>query len=114
MSLCGGTDTTNNIIGRLENVEAFHLKAFADKTAQYWHDNLVDKFSKYTFFFKYIFFINCYIFSEFENILKNIKWPNLGLANDGFNPSKDACNKIAILSEYLFMVQRFLIFFKFC
>lgn len=44
-------------------------------------------------------------FSDFENLLRNIKWPNLGHVIDSFNPSKDALNKLQSLAEYLFLVQ---------
>lgn len=46
LSLCGEPDSTNSVIGRLEYVEARHLKAFAVKTAVYWYQVLVEKFSK--------------------------------------------------------------------
>lgn len=44
-------------------------------------------------------------FSEFETLLRSIKWPNLGHLVDSFNPSKDALNKLQSLAEYLFLVQ---------
>lgn len=44
--LCDEVDSTNSVIGRLEYVEARHLKAFAEKTAVYWYTVLVEKFSK--------------------------------------------------------------------
>jgi len=44
-------------------------------------------------------------FSEFETILRNIKWPNLGHVVDTFNPTKDALNKLSSLAEFLFLVQ---------
>lgn len=48
LSLSGEVHSSNSIIGRLEMVEAFHLKSFALRTAIYWHDVLKDKFSKYS------------------------------------------------------------------
>lgn len=47
LSLYGGPDSPNNIIGRLENVEAYHLKSYAEGTAVYWFSVIKDKFSKW-------------------------------------------------------------------
>lgn len=46
LSLSGEANSSNSIIGRLENVEAYHLKSYAERTAVYWYDILVEKFSK--------------------------------------------------------------------
>lgn len=46
LSLYGGPDSANSIIGRLENVEAHNLKSYADRVAVYWYDVLKEKFSK--------------------------------------------------------------------
>lgn len=46
LSLYGGTDSSNSIIGRIENVEALNLKSYAERTAVYWYDVLKEKFSK--------------------------------------------------------------------
>lgn len=46
LSLYGGSDSTNSIIGRLENVEAQNLKTYAERTAIYWYEILKEKFSK--------------------------------------------------------------------
>lgn len=43
--------------------------------------------------------------ADFDGILKNIKWPNLGQVIESFNPSKEALNKLSTLAEYLFQVQ---------
>lgn len=45
LSLCGEVNSPNSVIGRLEYVEAKHLKAFAENTAVYWYKVLVEKFS---------------------------------------------------------------------
>lgn len=46
LSLYGGSDSANSIIGRLENVEALNLRSYAERTAIYWYDILKEKFSK--------------------------------------------------------------------
>lgn len=46
LSLYGGSDSPNSIIGRLENVEAQNLKSYAERTAIYWYDILKEKLSK--------------------------------------------------------------------
>jgi RAD50-interacting protein 1 len=48
---------------------------------------------------------NLFIFSDFETLLKSIKWPNLGHVVESFNASKDAISKLQSLAEYLFLVQ---------
>ena len=53
-------------------------------------------------------FINtvCFkFFREFEIVLKNIKWPNLGQVQEVFSPSKDSINKLTSFAEYMFLVQ---------
>ncbi|XP_059615224.1 RINT1-like protein [Phlebotomus argentipes] len=88
LALCGERESSNSIIGRLQNVEAHHLKTFANQTANYWHDILLEKFSK-----------------DFESLLKTIRWPYLGHASEVLNPSKDSMNKLAILAEHLFLIK---------
>lgn len=46
LSLYGGNDSANSIIGRLENVDAQSLKSYAERTAIYWYDILKEKLSK--------------------------------------------------------------------
>lgn len=46
LSLYGGNDSTNSIIGRLEHVEAQNLKLYAERTATYWYEILKEKLSK--------------------------------------------------------------------
>ncbi|XP_055703383.1 RINT1-like protein [Phlebotomus papatasi] len=88
LALCGEKESCNSVIGRLQHVEAPHLKTFANQTASYWHDILLEKFSK-----------------DFESLLKTIRWPYLGHASEVLNPSKDSMNKLTILAEYLFLIK---------
>lgn len=44
--LCGGLNSSDNIVDRLQGVEAAHLKTFATDTAMYWYDVLVEKYSR--------------------------------------------------------------------
>lgn len=44
--LCGGLNSSDNIIDRLQPVEAVHLKSFATETATYWYDLLNEKYSR--------------------------------------------------------------------
>lgn len=44
--LCGGLNSSDNIIDRLEQVEAVHLKSYATETATYWYDVLKEKYSR--------------------------------------------------------------------
>lgn len=88
LSLSGSPESTDSVIGRLQDVDAPNLKLYSRKVAIHWHDVIKQKFS-----------------SEFETILKNIKWPNLGHMVESFNPTKDAINKLATLAEHLFLVQ---------
>lgn len=88
LSLSGSPESSDSVIGRLQDVDAPHMKLYARRMALYWHDIIKDKLS-----------------TEFESILKTIKWPNLGHVIDSFNPSKDALNKLQSLAEYLFLVQ---------
>lgn len=46
LSLYGGNDSANSIIGRLETVEAQNLRSYAERTAIFWYDILKEKFSK--------------------------------------------------------------------
>lgn len=57
MALCGEHNSTNCIIGRLETINAFHLKSYAIRTAVFWHELLKEKFSKYLYMI-IIFYIN--------------------------------------------------------
>lgn len=93
LSLCGGGDhqSQSSVIGRLRDVEAAHLKDYATKTATYWHDNLLEKFSR-----------------DFEGVLKSIKWPHFANMQvmDQPNVSKEALHRLTTFSEYLFLVRK--------
>lgn len=88
LSLCGSPESTDSVIGRLQDVDAPNLKLYSRQIAIHWHDVIKEKLS-----------------NDFESILKNIKWPNLGHLVDSFNPTKDAINKLTTLAEHLFLVQ---------
>uniref|UniRef100_A0A182PZ79 Chromatin accessibility complex protein 1 n=1 Tax=Anopheles epiroticus TaxID=199890 RepID=A0A182PZ79_9DIPT len=78
----------NSILDRISGIEAPHLKMYARNTAFHWHDVLTAKYS-----------------TEFEALLKTIKWPNMNQTLEQFNPSKDHINKLVLLAEYLFLVK---------
>lgn len=88
LSLSGSPESTDSVIGRLQDVDAPNLKMFSRKVALHWHDIIKEKLS-----------------TDFEAILKTIKWPNLGHMIEAFNPTKDSLNKLTSLAEYLFLVQ---------
>ncbi len=88
LSLSGSPDSTDSVIGRLQDTDAPHLKLYARRVAMHWYELIKEKFS-----------------ADFEATLKNIKWPNLGQIVEVFNPSKEAIIKLTILAEYLFQVQ---------
>ncbi|KAJ6644173.1 RINT1-like protein [Pseudolycoriella hygida] len=85
--LCGGLNSSDNIIDRLRPVEAVHLKAFAAETATYWYNVLSGKYSK-----------------EFEGLLKIIKWP-ITSPFEVNNPHKDVIHKMGVIAEYLFLIK---------
>ncbi|CRK95451.1 CLUMA_CG008920, isoform A [Clunio marinus] len=89
LSLSGSPDSNDSVMGRLKDVDAPHMKLYARRMALYWYDVIKDRLS-----------------SDFEAILKTIKWPNLGhLLEETFNPTKEVINKLQTLAEYLFLVQ---------
>lgn len=88
MSLSGSPDSLDSVIGRLQDVDAPHLKLYARRVALHWYEIIKEKLSV-----------------DFETILRNIKWPNLGQVVEVFNPSKDSLNKLSMFAEYLFQVQ---------
>lgn len=47
LSLNGEMNSNNSIVGRLQNVEAHHMKTYATRTAVYWYENIKEKFSRY-------------------------------------------------------------------
>lgn len=44
--LCGGLNSSDNVVDRLQYVEASHLKSYAAETATYWYDVLIEKYSR--------------------------------------------------------------------
>ncbi|CAO1304372.1 unnamed protein product [Diamesa tonsa] len=88
LSLSGDPNSSSSILGRMQETNAPNLNLYTRSLATHWHTIIKEKLS-----------------IEFENILKNIKWPNLGNLLDNFNPSRDILNKLSSLAEYLFMVQ---------
>lgn len=89
LSLSGSTESTDSVIGRLNDVDAPNLKLYAKRVALHWYEIIKEKLS-----------------ADFEVILKAMKWPNLGHLIEAFNPTKDAINKLTALAEYLFLVQK--------
>ncbi|KAG4075265.1 hypothetical protein HA402_003056 [Bradysia odoriphaga] len=85
--LCGGLNSSDNIIDRLQYVEAVHLKSYAAETATYWYDVLIDKYSR-----------------EFEGLLKIIKWP-ITSPNEVNNTHRDVITKLGVIAEYLFLIK---------
>lgn len=88
LSLNGEMNSNNSIVGRLQNVEAHHMKTYATRTAVYWYENIKEKFS-----------------SELMAVLKQIKWPHKEQVLDTFSPSKENLNKMTTLAEYLFLIR---------
>ncbi|KAG5676779.1 hypothetical protein PVAND_006588 [Polypedilum vanderplanki] len=90
LSLSGSPDASSDssVIGRLQEVEAPNLKMYSRRVALHWHDVIKEKLS-----------------IEFENILKHIKWPNLGHVTESLNPTVENLNKLKSLAEHLFLVQ---------
>lgn len=46
LSLSGSPESTDSVIGRLQDVEAPHMKLYARRMALYWHDIIKTKLSK--------------------------------------------------------------------
>jgi hypothetical protein len=88
LSLSGSPESTDSVIGRLQDVDAPHLKLYARRVALHWYDIIKQKLS-----------------SDFELALKTIKWPKLGNLIEAFSPTKDMLNKLSTLAEHLFLVQ---------
>jgi RAD50-interacting protein 1 len=88
LSLSGSPESTDSVIGRLQDVDTPHLKLYARRVALHWYELIKKKLS-----------------TEFDAVLKNIKWPNLGQVIESFNPSKEALNRLSTLAEHLFLVQ---------
>jgi RAD50-interacting protein 1 len=47
LSLCGCPSSQDSVIGRLQDVDAPHMKLYARRMALYWHDIIRDKLSRY-------------------------------------------------------------------
>ncbi|XP_055379925.1 RINT1-like protein [Condylostylus longicornis] len=88
LSLGGEHSSANSIVGRLENIEARFLKAYAIKSSVYWYNILKEKFS-----------------NDFETTLKAIKWPPQQQVIETFSPSKENMEKLTLLAEYLFLMK---------
>ncbi|XP_050093487.1 RINT1-like protein [Anopheles aquasalis] len=78
----------NSILDRLRGIEAPQLKMYARNTAFHWHEALRAKYS-----------------TEFDALLKKIRWPNLNQSLEQFNPSKEHISKLVQLSEHLFLLK---------
>lgn len=46
LSLSGSPESSDSVIGRLQDVDAPHMKLYARRLALYWHDIIKDKLSK--------------------------------------------------------------------
>lgn len=46
LSLSGSPESTDSVIGRLQEVDAPHMKLYARRMALYWHDVIKKKLSK--------------------------------------------------------------------
>jgi RAD50-interacting protein 1 len=46
LSLSGSPESSDSVIGRLQDVDAPHMKLYARRMAFYWHDAIKDKFSR--------------------------------------------------------------------
>jgi RAD50-interacting protein 1 len=46
LSLCGCPSSQDSVIGRLQDVDAPHMKLYARRMALYWHDIIKDKLSR--------------------------------------------------------------------
>ena len=46
LSLSGSPESSDSVIGRLQDVDAPHMKLYARRMALYWHDIIKDKLSR--------------------------------------------------------------------
>lgn len=46
LSLSGSPESSDSVIGRLQDVDAPHMKLYARRMALYWHDIIKEKLSK--------------------------------------------------------------------
>jgi RAD50-interacting protein 1 len=46
LSLCGSPESSESVIGRLQEVDAPHMKLYARRMALHWHDIIKEKLSR--------------------------------------------------------------------
>ncbi|XP_023161014.1 RINT1-like protein [Drosophila hydei] len=87
LTLYEGNDCEHSVVGRLQAVQANHLKSYAESTAIYWHKLLLQRLS-----------------SEFEAVLKAMRWAHLEQQSVNYSPSRDTA-KAQLLAEYMFLIK---------
>ncbi|KAI8041585.1 hypothetical protein M5D96_005850 [Drosophila gunungcola] len=87
LTLYEGNDCEHSVVGRLQAVQAHSLKSFAERTATYWHKLLLKRLS-----------------SEFEAVLKSMRWAHLEQQALNYSPSRDTA-KAQLLAEYMFLIK---------
>ncbi|KAH8297546.1 hypothetical protein KR054_002303 [Drosophila jambulina] len=87
LTLYEGNDCEHSVVGRLHAVQAPSLKSFAERTAIYWHKQLLKRLS-----------------SEFEAVLKSMRWAHLEQQALNYSPTRDTV-KAQLLAEYMFLIK---------
>lgn len=87
LTLYEGNDCEHSVVGRLQAVQARSLKSYAEATAIYWHKQLMQRLS-----------------SEFEAVLKSMRWAHLEQQPLNYSPSRDTA-KAQLLAEYMFLIK---------
>ncbi|XP_017843941.2 RINT1-like protein [Drosophila busckii] len=87
LTLYEGNDCEHSVVGRLQAVNAQSLKSYAEATAIYWHRRLMQRLS-----------------SEFEAVLKSLRWAHLEQQPLNYSPSRDTA-KAQLLAEYMFLIK---------
>ena len=87
LTLYEGNDCEHSVVGRLQAVQSRSLKSFAESTAIYWHKLLLQRLS-----------------SEFEAVLKTMRWAHLEQQALNYSPSRDT-SKAQLLAEYMFLIK---------
>ncbi|XP_017091076.2 RINT1-like protein [Drosophila bipectinata] len=87
LTLFEGNDCEHSVVGRLHSLQAKSLKSFAERTAIYWHKLLMTRLS-----------------SEFEIVLKNMRWAHLNQQPLNYSPTRDTA-KAQLLAEYMFLIK---------
>ncbi|EDW68739.1 RINT1-like protein [Drosophila virilis] len=87
LTLYEGNDCEHSVVGRLQAVQARSLKSYAEATAIYWHKQLMQRLS-----------------SEFEAVLKAMRWAHLEQQPLNYSPSRDTA-KAQLLAEYMFLIK---------